>query len=108
MNPLDDLDLTSVPLDDGGTLLLDLVAAVDYLRRGVFPGFTVWDAIEQALRWHANIEADFTDPDPLVRALRLAMFAISADSAATLSVSLRSWLAATAEVHNESLPWRRT
>ena len=33
------------PLEAGGTWLLDLVATVDHLRRGVRPDITVWDAI---------------------------------------------------------------
>ena len=39
------------PLAEGRSWLLDLVAAVDYLRRGIRPNITVWDAIEEALRW---------------------------------------------------------
>ena len=35
----------SEPLDEGGTWLLDLVSAVDHLRRGYRPGFTVWEAL---------------------------------------------------------------
>ncbi len=36
------------PLDEGGTWLLDLVSAVDHLRRGYRPGLTVWDALVEA------------------------------------------------------------
>lgn len=36
------------PLDEGGTWLLDLVSAVDHLRRGYRPGLTVWDALAEA------------------------------------------------------------
>ena len=39
----------SEPLDEGGTWLLDLVSAVDHLRRGYRPGFTVWDALAEAI-----------------------------------------------------------
>lgn len=106
MNPLDDLDLTPMPVDDGGTLLLDLVAAVGYLRRGVFPGFTVWDAIERALRWHANIEADFAEPDPFARALRMAIAHADGPSVAVLETALRAWLDATSAVYNEAQSWR--
>ena len=31
---------------------LDVVSAVDYLSRGHRPGLTVYDALEEALRWH--------------------------------------------------------
>src|SRR5688572_19834970 len=49
------------PLTEGGPLLLDVVSVVDHMRRGVRPGFTVWIAIEEALRWwidehHASAE----------------------------------------------------
>ena len=37
--------LTDEPAE-GGTWLLDLVAAVDYLRRGIRPDITVWDALD--------------------------------------------------------------
>ena len=47
----------SEPLDEGGTWLLDLVSAVDHLRRGYRPGFTVWDALSEALDW-ATIDVD--------------------------------------------------
>lgn len=48
-------------LEEAGTWLLDLVAAVDHLRRGIRPGITVWDAIEEALRWHTP-RTDEHDP----------------------------------------------
>jgi len=59
---------------------LDVVSAVDYLSRGHRPGLTVYDALEEALRWHAVWPADdhddassapepcelpWDDPDPL-------------------------------------------
>jgi hypothetical protein len=37
--------------EEGATHLLDAVAAADYLRRGLRHGFTIWDALEEALRW---------------------------------------------------------
>lgn len=46
------------PLDEGGTWLLDLVSAVDHLRRGYRPGFTVWDALDEAIDWANAAEAD--------------------------------------------------
>lgn len=106
MSPLDDLDLTPLPADDSGTLLLDLVTAVDYLRLDVFPGFTVWDAIEQALRWHANFEADFAEPDPLARALRVVMAQSNTTAVSTLDDSLWAWLGATSVIYNEAQGWR--
>lgn len=63
---------------------LDVISAVDYLSRGARPGLTVYDALEEALRWHtaaliAGIESEvivravaqlpWDDPDPLRTAL---------------------------------------
>ena len=48
----------SEPLDEGGTWLLDLVSAVDHLRRGYRPGFTVWDALAEATEWAAPTTAE--------------------------------------------------
>jgi hypothetical protein len=48
----------SEPLDEGGTWLLDLVSAVDHLRRGYRPGFTVWDALAEAIEWAAATTAE--------------------------------------------------
>ena len=59
------------PLAEGGTWLLDLVAAVDHLRRGHRPGLTVWDALEEALRWTtSDDDAAWDTPDPLAATLR--------------------------------------
>lgn len=44
------------PLGEGGTWLLDLVSAVDHLRRGYRPGFTVWDALAEAIDWPNVVE----------------------------------------------------
>ena len=48
----------SEPLDEGGTWLLNLVSAVDHLRRGYRPGFTVWDALAEATEWAAPTTAE--------------------------------------------------
>ena len=106
MNALDDLEPTDEPLHNGGGLLLQLVAAVDYLGRGFRPGFTVWDAIEEALRWHGEIEPGWTDPDPLLRTLRLSFSSTAHRSAAdTLAVAIRHWVDAAAAAYNDSIPW---
>ena len=106
MNTLDDLEPTDEPLHDAGGLLLQLVAAVDYLGRGFRPGFTVWDAIEEALRWHTDIEPDWTEPDPLLRTLRLSFSLTTHGSAAgTLNAAIRRWVDATATAYNDSVQW---
>ena len=61
MNDLFTLDSDtngSEPLDEGGTWLLDLVSAVDHLRRGYRAGFTVWDALAEAIEWAAATTAE--------------------------------------------------
>ena len=106
MTPLDDLGPNNEPLEDAGGLLLQLVAVVDYFGRGSRPGFTVWDAIEEALRWHAHIEPDWTDPDPLLRAIRLSFPGDGTVTAATaFNAAIRRWVNATATAYNDSFPW---
>lgn len=104
MSPLDDLAVDGEPLDEAGSLLIQLVAAVDYLRRGVRPGFTVWDAFEEALRWQTNIDEDRTNPDPLLRAIHLS-FPSSTSAAETLNVAIRHWIEALSLIYNGSTPW---
>jgi hypothetical protein len=104
MSVLDDLEPTDEPLHDAGGLLVQLVAAVDYLGRGIRPSFTVWDAIEEALRWHADIEPDWADPDPLLRTLRLSFSSATQRSAAnTFDAAIRRWVDAAAVAHNDSI-----
>lgn len=106
MTPLDDLEPNHEPLEDAGGLLLQLVAAVDYFGRGPRPGFTVWDAIEEALRWHTNIDQDWTVLDPLLRAIRLTFpGGGTATAADTFNAAIRRWVKATANAYNESFPW---
>lgn len=96
---------TDEPLYDGGGLLLQLVAAVDYFQRGPRTGFTVWDAIDEALRWHGDIETDWADADPLLRTLRLSFMSNRSESAAaTFNAAIRHWITA-ARTFNDSIPW---
>jgi len=101
---------------------LEVVAAVDYLSRGHRPGFTVWDAVEEALRWYtahliagdddrlaaiAAADLPWDDPDPLRTALeRLVEHHPPASdavmgSAEAIDVALVDWLAAMALEHND-------
>ncbi len=47
--------------------MLDTIALVDFLRRGDRYGMTLWDAIEEAIRWwtaeHQAIESGTTDQE---------------------------------------------
>jgi hypothetical protein len=97
----------AVPPDEAATWLLDAVAAVDHLRRGYRPGFTVWDALEEALRWHATDgtgEPPWDDADPLRRAIT-AVLGDPADLAATLQDALRRWVQVMAERFNAGHHW---
>jgi hypothetical protein len=106
MSALDDLEPNDEPLDNAGSLLLQLVAAVDYLRRGIRPSFTVWDAFEEALRWHAGIDEEWTANDPLGRVFRLAFRNDDqATAAETFNAALRRWVVAAAAAYNDVFTW---
>jgi hypothetical protein len=101
MNPLDDLlDEKDAHADDGLAPMTELVAAVTWLRRGAMPGLTVWDAIEQALRWRSGTDADWREPDPLRAALQIAIVNPEALSD-VLAEAIRSWVIAMRSAFNE-------
>jgi hypothetical protein len=113
---------TPEDLGDGAGHLLDLVAAVDFLRRGDRHGLTVWDALEEAIRWW-NAEAAsvisgvpdpdlaelrWGDPDPLHHTL--AAFATltertGAETQVGLQQAIRRWTATMSVWHNDSHSW---
>ena len=110
------------PLAEGGAWLLDLVSAVDYLRRGLRPGFTVWDALAEAIRWW-NEEQLATDGvlapelcevfwewnDPFREVLRgLVALCDSNDSqeaAAVAQQAVRRWTTIVGARFNAGYPW---
>lgn len=99
----------SEPLNEGGTWLLDLVAAVDHLRRGHRPDFTVWDAFEEALRWNLP-DSDLPAPgrdvaDPL--AATLHKFVVQGAPVATqrMQRAVRRWVEAMAARYNNGHHW---
>ena len=105
MNPLDDLlDHEEAPADNGIALMAELVAAVTWFRRGAMPGITVWDAIEQAMRWRSGTDADWSEPDRLRAALQIAI-ARPQVLADVVAEAIRSWLAATSQAFNEGIDW---
>lgn len=87
---------------DGGTWLLDLVAAVDHLRRGLRPGLTVWDALEEAIRTSDPV---WDDPDPLRSTL--ADFLAQTSGAADLELqgAVRRWVLAAGVLYNDGHHW---
>jgi hypothetical protein len=105
MTPLNDLlDAEDAPTDNGIVLMTELVAAVTWLQRGAMPGLTVWDAIEQALRWRSGTDADWREPDPLRAALQIAIVNPRALSD-VLAEAIRSWLTATSQSFNDGIAW---
>ena len=100
------------PLEEGGTWLLDLVAAVDHLRRGIRPGITVWDAIEEALRWHTPrtdgdepVEPAWDDPDPLHGTLARFLDHSTGPTNVDAQIAVRHWILAMAARYNDGHHW---
>ena len=110
------------PLSEGGAWLLDLISAVDYLRRGLRPAFTVWDALAEAIRWW-NEEQLATDGvlapelcegfwewnDPLREVLR-GLIALcdsndTHDTAAVVQQAVRRWTTIMGARFNAGYPW---
>lgn len=94
-------------LADGGTWLLDLVAAVDHLRRGHRPGLTVWDALEEAVRWATSVddESVWDTPDPLANSLRRFLDQSNPPAADRLQGAVRRWVLAMADRFNSGQHW---
>jgi hypothetical protein len=105
---------------------LDVVSAVDYLSKGHRPGLTVYDALEEALRWHGawpvafhdgeSLPAEVTelpwdDPDPLLTAVQqlVADNPPSAEQDATISTvihhALASWVRHMSAIFNDDRQW---
>ena len=101
---------------------LDVVAAVDFLASTHRPGLTVWDALEEAIRWWtaarldpANdfpsgtaVELPWSDPDPLRTTLERLVGVVgpvqSMDGLQlpdALDSALTAWLIVMSERNNE-------
>lgn len=112
-------------LAEGATWLLDLVSAVDHLRRGLRHQFTVWDALEEALRaWVVEYRAEQTSVngqasgrddlpwdarDPLAATLAdmLEILAVEPhlDARVVLQQAVRRWVLDLAVVANDGACW---
>lgn len=101
-NPFDIDSLDSDDVADGATWLLDLVAAVDYLRRGIRPAFTVWDALAEALRAG---QPDWNDPDPLRSALTDMLDRATTTVDLEAQAKVRRWVLAAADRYNQGHHW---
>lgn len=108
--------------EGAGGVLLDVIAAVDHLRRGQRHGLTFWDALEEAVRWWAaeneSAIAGVIDPeaaalawgvrDPLSSALvRLVEDADASGLTVEVAVqqALRRWAETMASQFNDGHPW---
>jgi hypothetical protein len=91
------------PLDEGGTWLLDLVSAVDHLRRGYRPGFTVWDALAEAIDW-AQEEVDNADDGTTTPRIADPFTALR-DGHTALQRAIRTWVIVMAERYNSGHEW---
>lgn len=105
-------------LDLGGTWLIELAVTVDFLRRGDRPGLTVWDALEEALRWWIDEQAGATGGAPnaehepqgasldrtLVQALELLEPDPRTNAAVAIQQAIRRWLDVTGARLDQSEP----
>jgi hypothetical protein len=108
---------------DIGGVLLDLVAATDYLSSTRRLGLTVWEAVEEALRWWTADRltlpgelpaGDFADlpwaddPDPLRTAVGRVLAVTSApdgldglELGVIFTTALETWVRRMAELYND-------
>lgn len=92
-------------LAEGGTWLLDLVAAVDYLRRGIRPNITVWDALGESLRWLlAETDPTSDAPDAIAAAIVDAM-AADVEAPVSIQTAIRRWVLTMADRYNDGHHW---
>jgi hypothetical protein len=111
---------------DHGAVWLEVVSAVDYLAAVHRPGFTVWDALDEAVRWWtAELldprhgfpdrrpgELPWHDPDPLRSTIEVLLGAVAPaigndipGIADAFTAALASWLAVTADEFNDGDPF---
>lgn len=121
MTPTTDTTHTSM-----SQVWLDVISAVDYLSRGDRHGLTVYDALEEAKRWHtaalvaggdeflAAAEASrlpWDDPDPLRSMMeRLVLHhppAVDEESTSSCAIhqALKLWVDQMADQYNDGHQW---
>lgn len=115
--------VTMPPQSDVGGVLLDVVAATDYLTSTHRLGLTVWEAVEEALRWWVIDrltlpgdlpDADFSalpwgdDPDPLRTGLERLLACTSGaggpdglEMGVILTAALDTWVRRMADLYND-------
>lgn len=105
-HPFTEPDRNDEDLADGATWLLDLVSAVDHLRRGYRPGLTVWDALAEALDWDLDATQDTTSTtDPLRDVLSRITQPTSTSTAVRVQSALRRWVTTMADRYNNGHHW---
>lgn len=109
-HPLLEPDPTVDDPADGATWLLDLIAAVDHLRRGYRPDITVWHALTEAIDWylddeHADTHGVETPGDALGDALRRIAEPADTRTTARLQAALRRWVTTMANRYNDGHHW---
>lgn len=117
--PRFDTESLDEDLGEGGGWLLQLIGAVDHLRRGLRHQFTVWDALEEALReWldeRAADERGHTVPDlpwdandPLADTLGRFLDALAdtdLEARVALQQAVRRWSCRLADAVNDGVAW---
>jgi len=114
------------PGADHGGVWLEVVSAVDYLAAVHRPGFSVWDALDEAIRWwtaehldprsgfspHRVVDLPWHDPDPLRSTIERLLAAVApADTPDgttlpdALSAALAAWVTAMADGFNDGQPF---
>jgi len=123
-NNADDSPFLDDPVD-GTVWLLELVIAVEFLRRGDRTNLTVWDALEEAIRWWTTernsaldgvVDPDVADltpdePGALGDALSRLTCALrtqpDANAELALQQAVRRWCTSMSAIHNEGAPFLR-
>ncbi|MCU0310713.1 MAG: hypothetical protein MUE36_07200 [Acidimicrobiales bacterium] len=103
--------------------MLEVIAAVDFLRRGDRRGFTLWAAIEEALQWwvaertalldgyaDAALDSPRFDERETLRSTLVRLVATAGQDepvhvSHALQEALRHWSIAMADRHNDGQPW---
>ena len=114
---------TPEDLADGCAWTLDAIAAIDFLRHGDRHSLTLFEVLEEAIRWWIDervalitgvadpdiAEIGWGDLDPLRSTLTGLLAVTTIDEPVRISVAiqqaLRHWGATMSTIHNDGDPW---